>query len=82
MRKTSKPLTIFLLPPLDDWEEFKTLSVQGHDIRRTGYPEECDLVIGPTAWRMNESLRHYLPLAIKEAQKRRYGKDSDDSSSV
>jgi hypothetical protein len=82
MGRTSKPLTIFVLPSLDDWEEFKALAAQGHDIRRTGFPEECDLVLGPNAWRMNEQLRRYLPLAIAEARKRRYGKDSDDSSSV
>jgi len=78
MGKTSKPLTIFVLPPLDGWEEFKALAAQGHDIRYTGYPEECDLVLGPNAWCMNESLRRYLPLAIKAARDRRYGKEKEE----
>jgi len=83
MGKTPKPLTIFVLPPLDDWEEFKALAVQGHVIHRAGYdPGQCDLVIGPTAWFMDTAHRKYLPLAIKAARARRYGKDSDDPPSA
>jgi len=80
MGKSSKPLTILVFPPLADWEEFKALAAQGHTIHRAGYdPGQCDLVIGPTAWFMDEAHRKYLPLAIKAARARRYGKEKEEA---
>ena len=75
MGKTPKPLSILVIPPLDQWEEIKTLRNQGHTI--ADMPEvlaRFDLILGPACHRMTEDERKYLSLAIDEGRRRKYGR--------
>ena len=79
MGKTPKPLVILVHPDLAEWPEWSDLAAQGHTIERTWSDlndremAEADLILAPTAHRMDENLRKYLPLAIQAARSRRYG---------
>lgn len=79
MGTTPKPLLIIALSPLDTWGEIVALKGQGHEVlsltefyESSHTPDEVDLFLGPTAWRMDESHRKYLPLAIAEGRRARY----------
>ena len=71
MGKSQKPLRIAVDPEIADWEEFKELHAQGHELSNHAMDEE-DVILSPRAWLMDESHRKYLPLALAEARKRRY----------
>ena len=63
-----------------NWEEIRALTDKGHAVSMpldTSFMvfHKYDLILGPACWRMNETLREYLDLAIKEAQKRSYPKE-------
>ncbi|KKL23483.1 hypothetical protein LCGC14_2424920 [marine sediment metagenome] len=88
MGKVSKPLTIVVFSPLDEWPEIVKLGEQGHlVIDIPGYAiqyEEsvesfanllsgADIVFGPQCWYMTELHRKHLTQAIKQARLRRYG---------
>ena len=79
MGKTPKPLRILVDDRLH-WKELDDLLMQGHEITKTRFiieGEEADIVLAPNAWSMDEAHRKYLPLAIREARKRRYPKETD-----
>ena len=80
MGKTPKPLVILVHPDLAEWPEWTALAGQGHTIRQALESElaEVDLILAPTAHRMDENLRKYLPLAIQAARSRRYGPKKED----
>jgi hypothetical protein len=76
MGRSSKPARWLIEAEFLQWEEFQTLSAQGHEL--FPLPDEYDLVISPRAWQMDESLRpyllsHALPAARKAADKRKAG---------
>ena len=79
MGTTPKPILIVALSPLETWEEIAALQAQGHtvlsltDLYESEYKiSDVDLFLGPTAWRMDEQHRKYLPLAIAEGRRARY----------
>lgn len=82
MGKTSKPLTIIVVGEPTSWFEWEKLEAQGHEIIKVDpgkiYADlepkltKADIIMGPTAWRMDGDLRKYLPLALKEARMIRY----------
>ena len=72
MGKTPKPLAITVTDPtLLEWEEFIALVAQGHFVQMIELTPG-NLVIGPNCCRMDEVLRPFFPLAIKEARARAY----------
>lgn len=86
MARTPKPLNVLVHPTLADWPDFQQLSSQGHWVTtslvsREGSPAslaDFDVVFGPTAWRMDDKLRGYLPVAIKAARAARYPKEKPE----
>ena len=76
MGKSPKPLKILVTDPyMGEWKEIDALAQQGHTI--DAYPgdtnlDQYDLVLGPRCWRMDDDLRPFLDLAIKEARARAY----------
>ena len=83
MAKAKKTLAILVHPYLADWYEWddyakKGFTVHISDPRATLLElDEYDIIIGPTCWNMDDSMRPFLELAIKEAQKRRYPPTKD-----
>ncbi len=74
MGKATKLLSIILTQPsMLEWEEVQLLSQQGHTLSVLE-GQEADLIVGPNCWMMTEELRKYLPLAVKAARERVYGK--------
>ena len=80
MGKTPKPLRILAFGGIEAWPEIAALQAQGHtiatihDLRIANVAlDSCDLVLGPTAHRMEPGLRKYLKLSIAEARRRKYG---------
>jgi len=86
MSKVTKRLNIAVTDPaMLTWPEIKKLAEQGHDIvdvMLAGLPEGPLFFLGPTAWRMTDKLKRYLPLAIKEMRRIAYpnSKEADDDS--
>jgi len=81
MGKTPRPIRILIHPSMDNWEIFKDLKAQGHQVHtipEEGDPWSYDTIMGPSAWRMDEALALEAPRAIKSsrevATKRRYFK--------
>jgi hypothetical protein len=71
---------IVVHPAIAEWPEIQKLGAQGHTIFASwpggGGPMISftpDLVLGPTAHRMSEDERKWLPSALAEARRRRYG---------
>lgn len=77
-RGTMKPLRILAVSEVFDWPEFQELRGTGHEIVRWDYAP-FDLVLGPTCWRMDDTLRKYLGLAVEQAQLARYGKKAKNA---
>ncbi len=85
MGTTPKPLKILVLPPCDTWEEVLKLKAQKHLVLTfkewLDAPlavwgiEAFDVILGPTCWRMDESLRDYLDDAVVAARAVRYPKE-------
>ena len=75
MGKTPKPLRIVVDSTIATWDEFAALKAQGHEIIVTGENQLADLVLAPTAWRMDTQHRKYLTLAIAAGRKLRYPKE-------
>ena len=78
MGKVSKPLTIVVFSPLDEWPEIVKLEKQGHKILYPGDFEttpaaDVDIIMGPRCWYMTELHRKHLTQAIKQARLRKYG---------
>ena len=78
MGKSPKPLRIVVDATLATWDEFEKLKTQGHEIVVAGEDQLADLVLAPTAWRMDAGHRKYLSLAIAAGRKRRYPKEKGD----
>ena len=75
MGKSPKPLKILVHPPMLDWPDIVALADQGHEIDThpgTRSLHEWDIILGPNCWRMDDKLRPFLTLAIKEARARAY----------
>ena len=80
--KTPKPLTIVVIGPTCEWEEWDKLEKQGHHVIKIPNTEHeeylgewfvnADLIIGSNCWRMTGLHKAYLPLAIKEARMIKY----------
>lgn len=83
MGKSSRPLYFLVDPAIFDWEEWRERESQGHTVRRFGDSTvdwgSVDVIVSPRAWLMDEQHRKYLPLALAEARKRRYPKESNSS---
>lgn len=77
MGTASKLLFMVVSPRLAEWVEITTLRAQGHTVLTLGDSsidwERVDLILSEHAHRMDEGLREYLPLAIKEGRRRKYG---------
>ena len=72
MGKTPKPLAITVTDPaILEWPEIVELVAQGHLVQLIALTPG-NLVLGPNCWRMDEKLRPFLDLAIKEARARAY----------
>lgn len=90
MGRTSKPLRIVVLPPVTNWPEVAALEAQKHDVFRVepGCDHllirdvllQADVILGPTAHRMSEDEHKWLPAALAEARRRRYGMKTADTS--
>jgi hypothetical protein len=79
MGRSSKPLLIVITDKtLRDWPEMIAYHDQGHRVIWAGDfawdtgEEKPDLVLGPSASRMSEAERKWLPNAIMEGRRRRY----------
>ena len=73
MGKSPKPLRIIITDAfMLEWHEVIALRDQGHIIMLTSDPDTTDIVLGPNCWRMDDTLRPFLDLAIKEARARAY----------
>lgn len=82
MGKTSKPLKIGVGKEVWKWKEIQEMIKQGHDIKLLDL-DRFDLVMSSNSRNMNERLKKYLPISVKDARKRRYGsKDKTTSSST
>ena len=85
MGKTSKPLYIVCTDDdVFNWPEVQKLKDQQHSvIRARDFAWDSltpDIVMGPTAHRMSEHERRWLPNAIVEARRRKYPpKPGDDT---
>lgn len=87
MGKVSKRLNIIVTDPaMLEWPEIKKLIEQGHAVHDLEYPNNVRgypnvptpvFYLGPTAWRMNDKLKRYLPLAIKAMRAIAYPKEGD-----
>ena len=82
MGKSQKPLVIVTYPPISEWPELADLEAQGHTIIRRGDADVpmADLYLGPECHRMSEDLRKYLPLALAEGRRVKYGKGGKDGT--
>lgn len=81
MGRSQKPLRIFVDSSMLDWPEVQQLIIQGHDINHNDMVGAgFDIILGPTCWLMDDAHRKYLPLALAEARKRRYPKESREQS--
>ena len=80
MGKSSKPLNIAIPSSMETWDEIAQLKAQGHLIRVVSDDCDCDIVLGPTCWLMDDAHRKYLPLAIAEARRRRYPPTKKESA--
>lgn len=76
MGKTPKPLTIRVHSTFYEWPEIQALADQGHVISMDDSMDTVDLILSPQAWLMDEQHRKYLPLAIAEARRRQYPKET------
>lgn len=71
----NKRLVIVAYPPVSEWPELKELADKGHEVRyELGEYSNADLILGPNCWRMDEPLRKYLDLAVKNARSRKVTK--------
>lgn len=67
--KRLKPRRLSILTDLA-WEE-----LDGHEVEVTDL-SKYDLILSSRAWLMDDAHRKYLPLALAEARRRRYPKES------
>jgi len=81
MGKTSRKLNIIVVAPLHEWPEIVKLREQGHNIveqeaqlMSISELQEADIILGPNCWLMTPAHKKYLPLALKAARLKRYGK--------
>ena len=80
MGKSPKPLRILVTDStMLGWDELVRLQQQGHTVvgldwlrGLEDFDPQFDIVIGPHCWRMDDNLRPFLDLAIKEARARAY----------
>lgn len=56
-----------------EWDEVKALQKKGHEVVTRSSDVFPHLTMGPECHMMDETLRKYVPLAVKEAQERVYG---------
>lgn len=75
MGKSPKPLRIVTTAEIAAWPEVEKLKSQGFEIVVAGEGQLDDLVLAPTAWRMDPAHRKYLPLAVAAGRKKRYPKE-------
>ena len=80
MRFSPKPLTIKIHTSMWEWPEVQALADQGHIVCSDPAVDECDIVLTPNAWLMDEQHRKYLPLALAEARRRRYPPTKKESA--
>ena len=68
--KTRTPLKILVIG-LPDWPIFQEYREKGHIIHDTPLLNlaEYDLILGPTCWRMDETLKGFVGLAIQQSQR-------------
>jgi hypothetical protein len=69
----TRPLRILVDASLHPHGAIQALQDKGHDVFLLG-DDSYDLILGPTAWRMNEELLPLLDEAIKRARKLKYDK--------
>ena len=70
---TPKPLKILVDPKLRFWPEVQGLEEQGHTVHEfRDLDLDYDIILAPSAHRMDDSLRKWLPEAIAEARRRKY----------
>lgn len=80
MAKNPKPLRILVHPSLSATDEVNELRRKGHDVLTefdlydVGAWEQCDLIVGPNAWRMTPDLLPMVDAAIKAARATKYPK--------
>jgi hypothetical protein len=54
-----------------EWPEIRELQDKGHTLIIRD--SNCDLILSGHAWRVDEVSRKYIPIAIKESRKEKYG---------
>ena len=80
--KSSRPLTLFVTDPeMLAWPEVQEKVAQGHkvgtwvDIQQASLqPDEIDVIMGSTCWRMDTRLRRYFKNVLDAARRVRYPK--------
>jgi hypothetical protein len=80
MGKTSKPLKMLVGKEIWEWPEIQEMIKQGHDVK-LGDLDRFDLVLASNARNMDNRLKKYLPIAMKDARKRRYGTTAKTTTS-
>ena len=76
MAKSSKPLTIWVTDAsLREIPELVKLEEQGHQIKHL-VVEGADMILGPNCHFMIPDLCKHLGVAVKEARKAKYPKDT------
>ena len=71
MGKTSKPLKIGVHKEMWNWPEIQKLRDQGHDVHQLDI-DRYDRIFGRNCWKMNEGLKKYLDMSLKDARKEKY----------
>ena len=81
MGKTNRPLVIAVDDTLYDHPTIRELEEKGHVIYRLSedWERQPDMVMGGVCWFMDVDHLPYLPIAMKEARKRKYGKQTEDT---
>jgi len=79
MGRTNRPLVIAVDDTLYNHPAIQELMDKGHVIYGLSeeWEREPDLVMGSHCWFMDVDHLPYLPIAMKEARKRKYGKKED-----
>ena len=72
MGRTPKPLRIYVHPSMVEWVEVQALAAQGHVVQALADPG--DLILSPTAWKMDQDHRKYVNLAVSAARRQKYPK--------
>ena len=72
MAKTSKPLTVWVSPDLEQEPSIQDLIRKGNTVKVL--EDEPDIIFSRTSWRVVKGMEKLLPLAVSAARKVKYPK--------